>query len=111
MSEPVMEARGVVKFLGEGAGKVQALKGVDLTLRSGELVLLMGPSGSGKTTLLSVLGCILSPNEGSVRLCGQSTTGLRPEALARLRRAHIGFVFQTYHVFPTLTAVDNVRLV
>ena len=57
-----MEARGVVKFLGEGAGKVQALKGVDLTLRSGELALLMGPSGSGKTTLLSVLGCILSPS-------------------------------------------------
>ena len=57
-----MEARGVVKFLGEGTGKVQALKGVDLTLRSGELALLMGPSGSGKTTLLSVLGCILSPS-------------------------------------------------
>lgn len=111
MSEPVVEAINVVKFLGDGARKVQALKGVSLKLAGGELVLLMGPSGSGKTTLLSVLGCILSPNEGSVRLCGQSTTGLRPEALARLRRAHIGFVFQTYHLFPTLTAVDNVRLV
>jgi putative ABC transport system ATP-binding protein len=110
MSEPVLEARGVVKLLGEGAGKVQALKGVDLTLKSGELALLMGPSGSGKTSLLSVLGCILSPNEGVVRVCGQPTTNLQPEQLAKLRRDHIGFVFQSYHLFPTLTALDNVRL-
>ena len=111
MSDPVVEAMNVVKSLGEGAHKVQALKGVNLKLAGGELVLLMGPSGSGKTTLLSVLGCILSPNEGSVRVCGHSTSGLRPEALAKLRLAHIGFVFQTYHLFPTLTAIDNVRLV
>jgi putative ABC transport system ATP-binding protein len=110
MSEPVMDARGVVKFLGEGAAKVQALKGVDLTLHSGELALLMGPSGSGKTTLLSVLGCILSPSEGVVRVCGKPTTNLGPEQLAKLRREHIGFVFQSYHLFPTLTALDNVRL-
>src|SRR6476646_6903000 len=89
MSEPVMEARGVVKFLGKGAGKVQPLRGVDLTLRSGELALLMGPSGSGKTTLLSVLGCILSPSEGVVRVCGKPTTNLGPEQLAKLRREHI----------------------
>jgi putative ABC transport system ATP-binding protein len=111
MSDPVVEAINIVKFLGEGARKVQALKGVNLKLAGGELVLLMGPSGSGKTTLLSVLGCILSPNEGSVRVCGHATSGLRPEALAKLRLAHIGFVFQTYHLFPTLTAIDNVRLV
>lgn len=111
MSEPVVEATNIVKCLGEGARKVQALKGVNLKLAGGELVLLMGPSGSGKTTLLSVLGCILSPSRGSVRVCGQYTSGLRPEALARLRLAHIGFVFQTYHLFPTLTAIDNVRLV
>src|SRR5246500_4092273 len=110
MSEPVMEARGVVKFLGEGAGRVQALRGVDLTLNSGELALLMGPSGSGKTTLLSVLGCILSPSEGVVRVRGNPTTNLGPEQLAKLRREHIGFVFQSYHLFPTLTAADNVRL-
>jgi len=110
MSDPVMEARGVVKFLGEGAAKVQALRGVDLTLNSGELALLMGPSGSGKTTLLSVLGCILSPNKGVVRVCGKPTTNLGPEQLAELRRQHIGFVFQSFHLFPTLTALDNVRL-
>jgi putative ABC transport system ATP-binding protein len=111
MSDPVVEVTDVVKFLGEGARKVQALKGVNLKLAGGELVLLMGPSGSGKTTLLSVLGCILSPNQGSVRVCGHSTSNLGPEALAKLRLAHIGFVFQTYHLFPTLTAIDNVRLV
>ena len=105
-----MEAVEVVKFLGQGAGRIQALKGVSLALTPGELVLLMGPSGSGKTTLLSILGCILSPNEGTVRVCGRSTAGLKPEELARLRRNHIGFVFQSYHLFPTLTAVDNVQL-
>src|SRR5262249_60640325 len=110
MSDPVMEARGVVKFLGEGAAKVQALRGVDLTLHSGEWAALTGPSGSGKTPLLSVLGCILSPNEGVVRVCGKPTTNLGPEQLAELRRQHIGFVFQSFHLFPTLTALDNVRL-
>jgi putative ABC transport system ATP-binding protein len=110
MTEPVMEAVGVVKFLGQGAGRVQALKGVSLSLSGGELALLMGPSGSGKTTFLSVLGCMLSPSEGTVRVCGRSTAGLRPEALARLRRDHIGFVFQSFHLFPTMTALDNVRL-
>jgi putative ABC transport system ATP-binding protein len=110
MSVPAIEAREVVKFLGVGAGRVQALKSVSLSLTGGELVLLMGPSGSGKTTLLSVLGCILSPSHGSVRICGHSTAGLGSEQLAQLRRDHIGFVFQSYHLFPTLTAIDNVWL-
>jgi len=110
MSGPVIEAIEVVKFLGDGAGRVQALKGVSLSLSQGELTLLMGPSGSGKTTLLSILGCMLSPSKGTVRVCGQTTEGLKAEELAKLRRGHIGFVFQSYHLFPTLTAVDNVRL-
>jgi putative ABC transport system ATP-binding protein len=110
MSDPVVEATDVVKFLGQGAGRVQALRGVSLSLRGGELVMLMGPSGSGKTTLLSVLGCMLSPTMGSVQVCGRSTVGLKPEELTQLRRDHIGFVFQSYHLFPTLTAIDNVRL-
>jgi putative ABC transport system ATP-binding protein len=110
MTGAVMEAIGVVKFLGEGASQVRALRGVNLSLNGGELALLMGPSGSGKTTFLSILGCILSPSEGTVRICGHSTEGLKPEELAELRRRHIGFVFQTYHLFPTLTALDNVRM-
>ena len=111
MTEPVLDAVDVVKFLGDGAAQVQALKGVSLAIAGGELTLLMGPSGSGKTTLLSILGCMLSPTSGTIRVGGQCTDGLRPENLAKLRRDHIGFVFQSYHLFPTLTASDNVRLV
>ena len=107
----MLEAVDAVKFLGEGASQVQALKGVSLAISGGELTLLMGPSGSGKTTLLSILGCMLSPSRGTVRVRGQSTKDASPEQLARLRRDHIGFVFQSYHLFPTLNAFDNVRLV
>jgi putative ABC transport system ATP-binding protein len=110
MSEPVLEAVDIVKFLGHGAGRVEALKGVSLSLRGGELVLLMGPSGSGKTTLLSILGCLMTPDSGTIRVRGQSVADMEPEALAKLRRDHIGFIFQSYHLFPTLTAEDNVRL-
>jgi putative ABC transport system ATP-binding protein len=106
----VLEARDVVKELGQGAGKVRALKGVGLTLNAGELTLLMGPSGSGKTTLLSILGCILTPTEGTLTVAGRSTTGLSPEQLARLRCQCIGFIFQSYNLFPTLTAEENVRI-
>jgi putative ABC transport system ATP-binding protein len=110
MSESVIDAVDVVKFLGHGAGRMQALKGVNLSLRGGELVLLMGPSGSGKTTLLSILGCLMTPTSGVVRVRGRPIADLDPEALARIRRNHIGFIFQSYHLFPTLTAEDNVRL-
>jgi putative ABC transport system ATP-binding protein len=110
MTEPVIEAVDVVKSFGKGAGLVQALKGVSLSLACGQLTLLMGPSGSGKTTLLSVLGCMLTPGTGSVRVAGHPTADEGPGGLAKLRRDHIGFVFQSYHLFPTLSAVDNVRL-
>jgi putative ABC transport system ATP-binding protein len=110
MTEPIVEAVDVVKLLGKGAAQVQALKGVSLALKGGELTLLMGPSGSGKTTLLSILGCMLTPTRGTVRMGGHSTEGAGPEELAKLRREHVGFIFQSYHLFPTLTAADNVRL-
>jgi putative ABC transport system ATP-binding protein len=110
MTQPVVEAVDIVRILGEGAWRVEALRGINLSLQGGELTLLMGPSGSGKTTLLSVLGCILSPTQGSVRVLGRPTTGARAEQLAELRRRHVGFIFQSYHLFPTLTAVENVRL-
>jgi putative ABC transport system ATP-binding protein len=110
MSEALLEAIDVVKQLGSGAGAVQALKGVNLLLTGGEMTLLMGPSGSGKTTLLCILGCMLTPTSGIVRVRGHSTAGAGPEELAKLRRDHVGFIFQSYHLFPTLTAADNVRL-
>ncbi|MBX9825535.1 MAG: ABC transporter ATP-binding protein [Xanthobacteraceae bacterium] len=110
MSGIVMEALNVEKVLGTGPAQVRALKGVSLTLRGGELTLLMGPSGSGKTTLLSILGCMLSPTQGMVRVRGEAIAGKGPEELAKIRRENIGYVFQSYHLFPTLTAADNVRL-
>jgi len=111
MTNTMIEATNIVKTLGDGAGRVEALKGINLSLAGGELTLLMGPSGSGKTTLLSVLGCMLSPTSGTVQIRGRSTTGLDSEELAGLRRDNVGFVFQSYHLFPTLTAAENVRLV
>ena len=109
-TQPVVNVRGIVKELGQGAAMVRALDGVSLSLNPGELTLLMGPSGSGKTTLLSILGCILTPTEGSITIAGEDTDGLSPEGLADLRRRHVGFVFQSYNLFPTLNALENVRL-
>ena len=110
MTQTMIEANEIRMALGEGAGRVEALKGINLTLAGGELTLLMGPSGSGKTTLLSVLGCMLSPTSGSVNIRGRAITGLDAEELAQVRRENIGFVFQSYHLFPTLTAAENLRL-
>jgi len=106
----VIEAVDVVKALGEGAGRVMALKGVSIAVAGGELTLLMGPSGSGKTTLLSILGCLLSPTQGLVKIRERTVTGAGAEELAKLRRENIGFIFQSYHLFPTLMAEENVRL-
>ncbi len=110
MTQTMIEATEIAMALGEGAARVEALKGINLSLEGGELTLLMGPSGSGKTTLLSVLGCMLSPTGGTVEIRGRSTTGLNAEQLAEVRRENVGFVFQSYHLFPTLTAAENVRL-
>jgi putative ABC transport system ATP-binding protein len=106
----MLEARDITKVYRSGAGDVMPLKGVNVDLMAGELTLLMGPSGSGKTTLLSILGCILSPTSGALKLAGISTKGLNAEGMADLRRKHVGFVFQAYNLVPTLTALENVML-
>jgi len=110
MTDALIKAVNVAKVLGSGAAEVAALRGVSLELNGGELTLLMEPSGSGKTTLLSILGCMLTPTAGTVHVCGHSTAAAGPEDLALLRREHVGFVFQSFHLFPTLSATDNVRL-
>jgi putative ABC transport system ATP-binding protein len=107
---PILEAKDITKILGSGAAEVKALKGVNFDLIPGELTLLMGPSGSGKTTLLSILGCILSPTSGSLKIASFATDGLNAEGMANLRRQHVGFVFQSYNLVPTLTAMENVML-
>ncbi|MGE0626972.1 MAG: ABC transporter ATP-binding protein [Hyphomicrobiaceae bacterium] len=109
-SAPLLAAQGIVKTHGSGPLANTVLKGIDIELKPGELTLLMGPSGSGKTTLLSILGCLMTPTAGDLRLLGESATGLAAEAQADLRRRHIGFVFQSYNLFPTLTVLDNVLL-
>lgn len=108
--KPLLEARGITKIFGTGAGEITVLKGVDVELLPGELTLLMGPSGSGKTTLLSILGCILSATSGSLSIAGEQAVGLDAEGLADLRRRNIGFVFQQYNLFPTMTAHENVLI-
>jgi len=110
MSKTLLEAKNITKTFGRGHVQVRAVDGVSLSLAGGELTLLMGPSGSGKTTLLSILGCMLTPGKGTLSVCGNSAEKARPERLAEIRRSHIGFIFQSYHLFPTLTAAENVQL-
>lgn len=107
---PLLEARNIKKSIGTGAGELHILKGVSMDLLPGELTLLMGPSGSGKTTLLSILGCILTATSGELHLAGQQVVGRSSEDLADIRRLNVGFVFQSYNLFPTLTAIENVMV-
>src|SRR5215510_10678774 len=108
--EPAISVGGVSKTYGAGAQAARALDGIDLDVRDGEIVMLMGPSGSGKTTLVSIMGCILRASSGSVRIRGEETSTLRERDLPRVRLQNIGFIFQGFNLFPTLTAGENVEL-
>lgn len=105
-----VEARGLVRRYGSGATAVEALRGVDLDVRSGELVAVMGPSGSGKSTLMHILAGLDKPTEGTVTIAGTEITALNDTRLTRLRRQHIGFVFQFFNLLPMLDAEENVVL-
>jgi putative ABC transport system ATP-binding protein len=107
---PALEATGLVKVFGEGAGAVRALRGVDGSVRDGEFVAIMGPSGSGKSTLLHILGGLDRPTEGSVTIHGRRYDNLDDRALTELRGEVFGFVFQFFNLLPTLTAAENVLL-
>ena len=109
--EAVFEARGITKVYPMGDLEVQALRGVDLDLYRGELVVLLGPSGSGKSTLLNILGGLDVPTSGRVRYLDHELTTFDDRALTRFRREHVGFVFQFYNLIPSLTARENVALV
>lgn len=104
----LIRASGLTKTFSPGAIETTALHGISLVVRSGELALLMGPSGSGKTTLLCVLSGLLRPTAGEVELCGVPISRLPDRAAAEVRRSSVGFVFQTYNLFPALSALDNV---
>lgn len=106
---PVLESQNIIKEYQEGRNRTRILHGVSLAVEPGEVVALEGPSGSGKTTLLQILGCILSPTEGSVHVNGESADLSNASALAALRKRHIGFVFQQFNLFPSLNALENVQ--
>jgi len=108
---PVFEVRGVTRVYGEGESAVHALRGIDLRLDEGEVVVLLGPSGSGKSTLLNILGGLDAATAGSVRFQGTEIESLDARARTRYRRDAIGFVFQFYNLIPSLTARENVELV
>lgn len=110
-TSPVFSARALTKVYDMGEVRVQALRGVDLDLYSGEFVVLLGPSGSGKSTLLNILGGLDSPTDGTVRYGDHDLSVYDDAALTRYRREHVGFVFQFYNLIPSLTARENVALV
>ncbi len=107
----VFEARGLTKVYNLGQVQVHALRGVDLALYQGELVVLLGPSGSGKSTLLNILGGLDTATDGQVTYRGQNLTRANDKELTRYRRYHVGFVFQFYNLIPSLTALENVTAV
>ncbi len=105
-----ISVRDVTKVYVEGANRLEVLHGIDFDVEQGEVVMLMGPSGSGKTTLLSIMGCILRATSGSVQVAGREVAGLSERELPEIRLQHIGFVFQGFNLFPTLTVGENVEL-
>jgi putative ABC transport system ATP-binding protein len=106
----VVRASDVTRRYGEGATAVDALRGISLDVQAGELVAVMGPSGSGKSTLMHILAGLDKPTTGSVEIAGTEITSLNDSRLTRLRRQHIGFVFQFFNLLPMLTAEENVVL-
>jgi putative ABC transport system ATP-binding protein len=109
--DTVFEARGLTKVYDMGEVQVHALRGVDLELYGGEMLVILGPSGSGKSTLLNVLGGLDRASSGVVRFRGQDLTQAGDRELTQYRREHVGFVFQFYNLIPSLTARENVAAV
>ncbi len=109
-SRPAIELRDVHLSLGRAAARVHILKGVSLEVASGEAVGLVGPSGSGKSTMLMVMAGLERPDSGVVRLDGKDIGAMSEDALARFRGARVGIVFQSFHLIPTMTALENVAI-
>src|ERR671934_1205694 len=105
-----VSASALARRYGDGDSAVHALRGVSLDLPAGQFTAVMGPSGSGKSTLMHLLAGLDTPSSGTVSVAGRDITRMKDRALTRLRRKHIGFVFQSFNLLPTLTAEENVTL-
>jgi putative ABC transport system ATP-binding protein len=108
IGESVIDVHALTKTFGKGNLAVNVLKGVDFAMERGEFVMLAGPSGSGKTTLLSILGCVLAPSSGEVRLFGEDVARVAEPDLPRMRVSYIGFIFQGHNLIASLTAQENI---
>jgi putative ABC transport system ATP-binding protein len=107
---PLYELRGVTRTFSKGSVAVNALRGVDLDINRGEMLVLEGPSGSGKSTLLQLLGALDTPSSGQIRFAGRSLENETDQILTEIRSKEIGFVFQQFNLIPTLSADDNVAI-
>ncbi|MCM8611707.1 ABC transporter ATP-binding protein [Accumulibacter sp.] len=110
MGAPLIELSAIERVFHLGDSRVHALQSIDLCITAGEYVSVMGPSGSGKSTLLNLLGLLDRPDSGSYRLAGRDVTTLSADEQARVRSERIGFVFQSFHLVPRLTAAENIAL-
>ena len=109
-SGPLLTAKGIRKSFGQGPGRVEVLRGVDLEARPGEMTAIVGASGSGKTTLLQILGTLDTPDAGELLFSGRSLLGLQEKELAHHRNRNIGFIFQFHHLLPEFSALENVMM-
>jgi putative ABC transport system ATP-binding protein len=110
MSEPIVIVKGVDKVFRSGSEEVHALRGIDLEIERGEYLAIMGPSGSGKSTLFNMVGALDRPTRGEITVGGVSLPRLSSTELSYFRGRHIGYVFQSYNLIPSLTALENVML-
>jgi putative ABC transport system ATP-binding protein len=104
------ELKGITRVYRSGSLAVEALRGIDMTINDGEFTAIMGASGSGKSTMMNILGCLDKPTEGSYYLNGEDVSGFRKDKLARVRNQTLGFVFQSFHLLPRTSALENVEL-
>jgi putative ABC transport system ATP-binding protein len=107
---PVIAMEGIRKIYDTGKIRVEALKGVDLSVAAGEFVAVVGPSGSGKSTLMNLIGCLDTPSDGTYRLAGEDVSGLSRDDLADIRNRRVGFVFQNFNLLPQISAYENVEM-